>query len=67
MLSQLKEFVNGKIKEFAENKKVIPDHWVPILDVIKIACKLVEFFVPDNVDQVLGEIIVAIDTFENLP
>ena len=65
MQSKLNTQVNRLINEFNSNNKSIPDSWIPYLTLIILGLKIAKIFTNDKIDQVIDEILIAIDNLKN--
>lgn len=50
--------------ELQANKGIMPESWIPYVEVFKLLLKAAEIFTPDNIDKIIEEIIAAITLFE---
>ena len=52
-------------KELQDNKGIVPDAWLPYINIFKLLLNIAKFFTPDDVDVIINEILQAIDLIEN--
>ena len=50
--------------ELVANGGIVPDSWLPYLELIKLGLKLAEFWTSDDIDKIIEEIIAAINLLE---
>ena len=60
----MKKQIVSLYDELKANNGIIPSAWLPYIELIKLGLKLAKMFTNDNVDEIIDEILAAIDLLE---
>ncbi len=64
----LKNFESAIVKlhaEIKQNNGLIPDKYLPVLQLLKILLKIAKIFTNDKIDKIIDDILLAISILEN--